>query len=248
MLLLGTSVVLPILILIGSTARDLGNQIVVADGERQGLASIAALDTLFRDASSYAARTCVPGSSVGPAAVGSDVSAMNRLETSHPLGSDDWKAAATSWEARTTPQATSDFVDSLAALFPLGGRVADIVGHRTTLLVGVFTFALFSALCGATPTGSGGEEWIIVCRVLQGASAAFLFPAALAIVVATFDVSERGKYLAIFFSISVPICASILVADFVFLAEFDDAAGRLATLRTRAPFHLRATTTRMGGE
>jgi EmrB/QacA subfamily drug resistance transporter len=91
---------------------------------------------------------------------------------------------------------------SLAALFPLGGRVADIVGHRTTLLVGVFTFALFSALCGATPTGSGGEEWIIVCRVLQGASAAFLFPAALAIVVATFDVSERGKYLAIFFSIS----------------------------------------------
>jgi EmrB/QacA subfamily drug resistance transporter len=91
---------------------------------------------------------------------------------------------------------------SLAALFPLGGRVADIVGHRTTLLAGVFLFALFSALCGATPTGSGGEEWIIVCRVLQGASAAFLFPAALAIVVATFDVSERGKYLAIFFSIS----------------------------------------------
>ena len=27
---------------------------------------------------------------------------------------------------------------SLAALFALGGRVADIVGHRTTLIVGVF--------------------------------------------------------------------------------------------------------------
>jgi EmrB/QacA subfamily drug resistance transporter len=91
---------------------------------------------------------------------------------------------------------------SLAALFALGGRVADIVGHRTTLIIGVFFFALFSALCGATPTGSGAEDWIIICRVLQGASAAFLFPAALAIVVATYDVSERGKYLAIFFSIS----------------------------------------------
>ena len=39
-------------------------------------------------------------------------------------------------------------------------------------------------------------------RVLQGASAAFLFPAALAIVVSNYEVSERGKYLAIFFSIS----------------------------------------------
>ncbi len=91
---------------------------------------------------------------------------------------------------------------SLAALFALGGRVADMVGHRTTLIVGVTTFALFSALCGATPTGSIGQEWIIVFRVLQGASAAFLFPAALAIVVSNYEVSERGKYLAIFFSIS----------------------------------------------
>lgn len=91
---------------------------------------------------------------------------------------------------------------SLAALFALGGRVADIVGHRRTLIVGVFLFALFSALCGATPTGSAGEAWMIIFRVLQGASAAFLFPAALAIVVSSYEVSERGKYLAIFFSIS----------------------------------------------
>jgi EmrB/QacA subfamily drug resistance transporter len=96
---------------------------------------------------------------------------------------------------------------SLAALFALGGRVADIVGHRTTLIAGVFFFAVFSALCGATPTGSGGEEWIIICRVLQGASAAFLFPAALAIVVAAYDVEERGKYLAIFFSASGALTA-----------------------------------------
>ncbi|MFZ0043845.1 MAG: MFS transporter [Solirubrobacteraceae bacterium] len=91
---------------------------------------------------------------------------------------------------------------ALAALFPLGGRVADIFGHRRVVLIAVTLFALFSALCGATPTGSIGQTWMIVFRVLQGASAAFLFPAALAIVVSTYDVSERGKYLAIFFSIS----------------------------------------------
>ena len=91
---------------------------------------------------------------------------------------------------------------ALSALFALGGRVSDIFGHRRTVILGTVAFAVFSALCGATPTGSIGQTWIIVFRVLQGASAAFLFPAALAIVVSTYEVHERGKYLAIFFSIS----------------------------------------------
>jgi EmrB/QacA subfamily drug resistance transporter len=91
---------------------------------------------------------------------------------------------------------------SLSALFALGGKVADVVGHRRMVLIGVGAFAICSALCGATPTGSIGETWIILFRVLQGASAAFLFPAALAIVVAAFPVNERGRALAIFFSVS----------------------------------------------
>ena len=91
---------------------------------------------------------------------------------------------------------------SLSALFALGGRVADVVGHRRVVLIGVTLFAIFSALCGATPTSSIGETWIIVFRVLQGASGAFLFPAALAIVVAAYPVEQRGRALAIFFSIS----------------------------------------------
>ena len=91
---------------------------------------------------------------------------------------------------------------ALSALFAVGGRIADIYGHRRTVILGTTAFAIFSALCGATPTGSLGQTWMIVFRVLQGASAAFLFPAALAIVVSNYAVHERGKYLAIFFSIS----------------------------------------------
>src|SRR6202161_439682 len=91
---------------------------------------------------------------------------------------------------------------SLSALFALGGKIADVFGPRRMVLVGVSAFALCSALCGATPTGSAGETWMIVFRVLQGASAAVLFPAALAIVVASYPVSERGKALAIFFSVT----------------------------------------------
>src|SRR5689334_12287025 len=91
---------------------------------------------------------------------------------------------------------------ALSALFALGGRVADVVGHRRVVLTSVSAFAIFSALCGATPTGSIAETWMILFRVLQGASAAFLLPAALAIVAAAYPVEERGRALAVFFSIS----------------------------------------------
>lgn len=89
---------------------------------------------------------------------------------------------------------------ALSALFALGGKLADVLGHRRMVLVGVVGFALFSALCGATPTGDFGETWMIFFRILQGASAALLFPAALAIVVAAYPLRERGKALAIFFA------------------------------------------------
>ena len=41
---------------------------------------------------------------------------------------------------------------SLAALFALGGRIADIAGHRRMVLIGIVIFAAASAMCGATPT------------------------------------------------------------------------------------------------
>jgi len=91
---------------------------------------------------------------------------------------------------------------SLSALFAFGGRLADIAGHRRMVIVGVVIFAVCSALCGATPTGSGAEAWLIFFRILQGAGAAIMFPAALAIVLDAFPVSERGRAMAIFFGIA----------------------------------------------
>jgi EmrB/QacA subfamily drug resistance transporter len=96
---------------------------------------------------------------------------------------------------------------ALSALFALGGKIADVFGPRRMVIVGVIAFAACSALCGATPTGSIAETWMIVFRALQGAAAAVLFPAALAIVVASYPVGERGKALAIFFSITGALTA-----------------------------------------
>jgi len=91
---------------------------------------------------------------------------------------------------------------SLSALFAFGGRLADIAGHRRMVVVGVVVFAAASAMCGLTPTGGAAEAWMIVFRVIQGAGAALMFPAALAIVISAFPIAERGKAMAIFFAIT----------------------------------------------
>jgi EmrB/QacA subfamily drug resistance transporter len=91
---------------------------------------------------------------------------------------------------------------SLSALFAFGGRLADIAGHRKMVTIGVIIFATASALCGATPESGAAEPWIITFRVIQGAGAAIMFPAALAIVLGAFPVRERGRALAIFFGVA----------------------------------------------
>ncbi len=91
---------------------------------------------------------------------------------------------------------------SLAAFFALGGRLSDTLGHRKLVVVGVVVFAAASALCGLTPKGSGAEAWIVTFRAVQGIGGAIMYPAALAIVVNTFELRERGRALAIFFGIA----------------------------------------------
>jgi EmrB/QacA subfamily drug resistance transporter len=91
---------------------------------------------------------------------------------------------------------------SLSALFAFGGRLGDVLGRRRMVVIGVAGFAIASAMCGLTPKGGAAQAWMIVFRVLQGATAALLFPAAVGIVVAAFPLRERGKAMAIFFGIS----------------------------------------------
>ncbi len=91
---------------------------------------------------------------------------------------------------------------SLSAFFALGGRLSDILGHKRMVLLGVIIFAFSSAMCGATPASSVAEAWLIFFRIVQGIGAALLFPAALAIVVSSFPIKERGKALALFFGVT----------------------------------------------
>ena len=98
--------------------------------------------------------------------------------------------------------AINAYLLSLAALFAFGGRLADTRGHRKMVVTGVIVFAGASALCGLTPKGSLAEAWLVTFRAVQGAGGALMFPAALAIVVQTFPLNQRGKALALFFGIA----------------------------------------------
>ncbi len=91
---------------------------------------------------------------------------------------------------------------TLSALFAFGGKIADVFGRRKMVVTGVLVFAIASALCGATPATGLAEAWIVAFRMIQGAGAAIMFPAALAIVIASFPIERRGQSVAIFFGIT----------------------------------------------
>ncbi|MEU3793942.1 MFS transporter [Streptomyces fructofermentans] len=96
---------------------------------------------------------------------------------------------------------------SLAAFFALGGRLADILGHRRMMVIGTLVFVISSALCGCVPDNSFAQSWLIIFRATQGLGAALMFPAALAVVVAVFPVEKRGRALALFFGLSGALTA-----------------------------------------
>ena len=85
------------------------------------------------------------------------------------------------------------------SLLLLGGRAADLIGRRTVFLGGLTLFTVASLLCGLAQN----DVMLILVRGVQGAGAAFVAPAALAIVGVTFpEGAERNKALGIFGAIA----------------------------------------------
>jgi NTE family protein len=129
-----------------------------------------------------------------------------------------------------------------AALLVVAGRVADRVGRRRVFLGGVTVFALASAVCGAAP--SAGT--LIAARIVQGAGAAAMVPAALAVLLPAFPPAKRATVVGLWgavasvasalgpplggaltdalswravFLVNVPIAAAAIVAGAAILPE-----------------------------
>jgi EmrB/QacA subfamily drug resistance transporter len=78
---------------------------------------------------------------------------------------------------------------TLAALILVGGSLGDLLGRRRIFMLGVWIFAIASALCGM----AGSIHQLIAVRAVQGIGAALLVPGSLALISASFDESERGR-------------------------------------------------------
>ncbi|MDQ8729941.1 MFS transporter [Bradyrhizobium sp. LHD-71] len=78
---------------------------------------------------------------------------------------------------------------TLASLILLGGSAGDRFGRRRLFIVGLIGFALTSLACALATSA----VWLIVARLAQGAAAALLTPASLAIIGAAYRGEKRGS-------------------------------------------------------
>ncbi len=84
---------------------------------------------------------------------------------------------------------------AFGSLLLLGGRLSDLIGRRTTFLIGLVGFAGASALGGAAQS----FDWLVGARALQGAFGAVLAPAALSVLTTTFtEPRERSRAFGVF--------------------------------------------------
>jgi EmrB/QacA subfamily drug resistance transporter len=76
----------------------------------------------------------------------------------------------------------------------LGGRAADLLGRRRVFIVGVALFTIASLVCGL----GQNEGMLIASRAVQGLGGAIISPAALSIVMTSFEEgAERNKALGV---------------------------------------------------
>ncbi|MEQ9811498.1 MAG: MFS transporter [Azospirillaceae bacterium] len=85
------------------------------------------------------------------------------------------------------------YVLALASLTLIGGALADVHGKARMLALGSLLFGLASAACAVAPS----PGWLIAARVAQGAAAAIVTPASLALIGAIFPRGERSRAIGI---------------------------------------------------
>jgi len=92
---------------------------------------------------------------------------------------------------------------AMASLVAIGGRLGDLFGRTSVFRIGASVFVGGSALAGVAMAG----WWIMGARVVEGAGAALMLPAATAIVVGSVRAEERGRAIGISTGISMAVLA-----------------------------------------
>jgi EmrB/QacA subfamily drug resistance transporter len=77
---------------------------------------------------------------------------------------------------------------TLSSLLLVGGSLGDLLGRRRVFAAGVIGFGACSLLCAVAPSNA----FLIAARGIQGIAGAMLVPSTLALIMDTFDESERA--------------------------------------------------------
>lgn len=89
----------------------------------------------------------------------------------------------------TVQWVVNGYMLTLASLILLGGSAGDRFGRRRIFLIGLVAFTAASLGCALAPSAA----WLVAARLAQGAAAALLTPASLAIIGASFADDARGR-------------------------------------------------------
>jgi EmrB/QacA subfamily drug resistance transporter len=87
---------------------------------------------------------------------------------------------------------------TFASLLITGGKLGDMYGRRRMFMTGLVVFTLASLACGLAPSAG----FLIGARAVQGVGAAFMNPATLSIITATFPPRQRGQAIGIWAGVS----------------------------------------------
>jgi EmrB/QacA subfamily drug resistance transporter len=114
------------------------------------------------------------------------------------------------------------YVLALASLTLCGGALADTYGKARILAIGCAIFAAASIVCALAPN----VGWLIAARIAQGAGAAMLTPASLALIGAIYPKEERNRAVGVWAAASAltmaggPILGGWLIEAFGWQAVF----------------------------
>ena len=99
---------------------------------------------------------------------------------------------------------TTSYLLCSTVIVPIYGKLGDIYGRKSILVVGICIFLVGSALCGLSgmfgtlPLLGSGMTQLVVFRAIQGLGSAALFSLSFTIIADLFTPRERGKFMGLF--------------------------------------------------
>lgn len=104
--------------------------------------------------------------------------------------------------------ALTSYLVANAIILPITGWLSRRFGRKNLLMASVIGFTVSSFLCGLAPT----LAWLVLFRVMQGASGGCLQPLSQAVLLEAFPVEERGKAMGFWGLgiVSAPVLGPVL--------------------------------------